>query len=111
MIKTLKTIALAIASMAMTVAIQAQDLSSQRGESQNLGGLFGEKLDHGGIIINPTPQQIYMLRTIGVDINAGVALKGTAKEFASEVEFLKHNKLGVRNVLRAGWLGFDIPYR
>ena len=102
MIKTLKTIALAIASMAMTVAIQAQDLSSQRGESQNLGGLFGEKLDHGGIIINPTPQQIYMLRTIGVDINAGVALKGKAKEFASEVEFLKHNKRGVALTINYG---------
>lgn len=28
-----------------------------------------------------------------------------------QYEFLKNNKLGVRNVLRTGWLGLDIPYR
>ena len=102
MIKTLKTIALAVTTMVMAVAVQAQDLSSQRGESQDLGGLFGEKLDHGGIIINPTPQQIYMLRTIGVDITSGVALKGKAKEFASEIDFLKQNKRGVALTINYG---------
>ena len=34
----------------------AQDLSLQRGENQDLGVLLGEKLDHNGLVINPTPQ-------------------------------------------------------
>ena len=46
------------ASFAVTMTLSAQDLSAQRGESQNLGGLFGEKLDHGGLVINPTPQSV-----------------------------------------------------
>ena len=54
--------------MAVAATSFAQDLSSQRGESQDLGGLFGEKLDHAGIIINPTPQELRVLRTVPLDI-------------------------------------------
>ena len=44
MIKTLRTLAIAIVAMAVSMTAGAQDLSSQRGESQDLGGLFGEKI-------------------------------------------------------------------
>ena len=67
---------LVAAACVATTTTLAQDLSSQRGESQDLGGLFGEKLDHGGIIINPTPQLLEVVRTDVLDITKGVALKG-----------------------------------
>ena len=79
-----------------TTTTLAQDLSSQRGESQDLGGLFGEKLDHGGIIINPTPQLLEVVRTDVLDITNGVALKGDAKAFAEDINFLKHSKKGAK---------------
>ena len=64
MIKTLRTLALAVVTMAISLSATAQDLSSQRGESQDLGGLFGEKLDHKGIVINPTPQKLERIEDI-----------------------------------------------
>ena len=80
--------------LAMAATSFAQDLSSQRGESQDLGGLFGEKLDHAGIIINPTPQELRVLRTVPLDIRKGVALTDGALEFAADIDFLKHKKRG-----------------
>ena len=96
MIKNLKTLALVLVAMAISVAVGAQDLSSQRGESQNLDGLFGEKIDHKGIVINPTPQHIELLEESGVSISGGVVLKGEAKAFAEELSFLKQGKRGVK---------------
>ena len=80
--------------LAVAATSFAQDLSSQRGESQDLGGLFGEKLDHAGIIINPTPQELRVLRTVPLDIRKGVALTDGALEFAADIDFLKHKKRG-----------------
>lgn len=80
--------------LAVAATSFAQDLSSQRGESQDLGGLFGEKLDHAGIIINPTPQELRVLRTVPLDIRKGVVLTDGALEFAADIDFLKHKKRG-----------------
>ena len=96
MIKNLKTLALALVTMAITVAASAQDLSSQRGESQNYDGLFGEKIDHKGIVINPTPQHIEILDGAGATISRGIALKGEAQTFAEELSFLKQSKKGTK---------------
>ena len=63
MSKTLRIISLAITLLATTSVLMAQDLSSQRGESQSLGTLLGEKLDHQGLIINPTPQSIQQMQS------------------------------------------------
>ena len=91
-----------IVALSAAMTLQAQDLSSQRGESQNLGGLYGEKIDHNGLIINPTPQKLYMLRTLPIDISQGVALKGKTKEYALELDFLKLNKRGVKLSILTG---------
>ena len=94
--RILKTLFIIAAAISTAVATNAQDLQSQRGESQDLGGLFGEKLDHGGLVINPTPQQLYRLRSIGPNISEGVVLKGEAKAFAEELSFLKQSKRGTK---------------
>ena len=102
MIKTLRTFAVAIAAMAVSLCVDAQDLSSQRGESQNLGGLFGNKIDHKGIIINPTPQKMERIEAEGANISNGVALKGKAVEFATDINFLKTNKKGTKLAINYG---------
>ena len=96
MTKNLRTFALAVVTMALSVAVGAQDLSSQRGESQNLGGLFGEKIDHKGIIINPTPHSLEMLEGKGVSILNGIALKEDAKAWAEELSFIKQGRRGAK---------------
>ena len=94
MYKTIRNLIMVVAaSFAVTMTLSAQDLSAQRGESQNLGGLFGEKLDHGGLVINPTPQSMKMLRAMPLDITGGVTLIGKAEEFASDIDFLKQNPM------------------
>ena len=47
--------AMALAATLSLGTAMAQDLSSQRGESQDLGEILGHKVDHGGLVINPTP--------------------------------------------------------
>ena len=85
----------AVAMMSLTTTT-AQDLSSQRGEKQDVGVLLGHKVDHGGLVINPTPQHIYTLRSLPLDITNGVALKGDAKAYASEIDFIKQSRKGVK---------------
>ena len=90
--KTIRNLIMVVAALVVAVmTLSAQDLSAQRGESQNLGGIFGEKLDHGGLVINPTPQSVKMLRAMPLDITGGVTLTGKAEEFASDIDFLKLN--------------------
>ena len=88
--------------MTMSLSAMAQDLSSQRGESQDLGGLFGEKLDHKGIIINPTPQKLECIEAEGLNILNGLSLKGKAAEFASDIDFVAHNKKGAKLTINYG---------
>ena len=61
MTKTLRTLALIAVAIFTTISLSAQDLSSQRGESQSLGNMLGERIDHKGLVINPTPKHIATL--------------------------------------------------
>lgn len=80
--------------LSVCATLSAQDLSLQRGESQDLGVLLGEKLNHNGLVINPTPQEL-QLHNATLDINKGVVLKGSSLEYAQELEFLKPTRKGV----------------
>ncbi|MBO7189910.1 MAG: beta-N-acetylglucosaminidase domain-containing protein [Alistipes sp.] len=96
MIKNLRTLALALVAIVVAGVVSAQDLSSQRGESQNYDGLFGEKIDHKGIIINPTPQHLEIIEGKGAKIKNGIVLMGEATAFAEELGFLKQGKRGAK---------------
>lgn len=62
------------------------DLASQRGEEQNVNPVPGSRIDHEGIIINPTPHSL--VRGKGVlDISRGVKMKDVQGRFA-DVSFL-----------------------
>ena len=96
MIKNLKSLILAVATLGLCLSASAQDLSSQRGESQYLGGLFGSKLDHQGVVINPTPQELTRYNADVISIANGVALNDKATQFTSELDFVTHNKKGAK---------------
>ena len=94
--RTLKFILTVVVSVCTALTVNAQDLSSQRGESQDLGSLLGHRLDHAGLVINPTPQAMYLVRSLPADISRGVALKGEAKSFKEELSFLKQKRRGLK---------------
>ena len=84
-----------VVALTATLSLSAQDLQSQRGESQDLGTLLGSKVDHQGLIINPTPQQIIHLRSMPVSIADGFMLRGKAKQFISDLDFVTLSKDGL----------------
>ncbi len=96
MTKFLKSFSLLLLSMAMLSSVMAQDLQSQRGESQDLGQILGHKVDRGGLVINPLPHDIVQMECDGVDISQGVKLVGEAKNYAEELDFLTEDKRGAK---------------
>ena len=105
----LKTIVLVLSFVISIPSILAQDLSSQRGESQSLGKMLGSKLDHNGLVINPTPQIILSSKDCcekalpngGFELNNvlevynGVKLLGRGDEFVSDIDFVPLSDNGV----------------
>lgn len=88
-------------ALALTVSTaRAQDssfdLSSQRGELQQVARVPGEKVLHHGWMVNPTPQQMNMDTTQWLDLKRGVKLMKRAKEFAVELSWISQEKDGVR---------------
>ena len=93
-----KTLTLCVAALSLHTIVSAQevDLASQRGESQSVGNMLGYKIDHGGLVINPTPQRVAMMRSVPLDVQGGVTLTGEAKEYAESIDFLKQGKSDVK---------------
>ncbi|MGL5272630.1 MAG: beta-N-acetylglucosaminidase domain-containing protein, partial [Phocaeicola sp.] len=92
-----KKLVLAVAAMALScTTIWAQedafDLSSQRSESQNVLKVPGMKLDHQGLIINPTPQNMTVNRSQELHLPHGVSLDDKKKAFAADLGFIALNK-------------------
>ena len=56
------------------------DLSSQRSEKQDVLAVPGEKVDHRGIIINPTPQKLVFNGNSKLSISQGFILKDKQKK-------------------------------
>lgn len=93
------------ASILLCTSLSAQDtsfdLSSQRSEKQDVLSIPGKKIDHHGIIINPTPQ----LMTLGsgtVDLTGGVQFTTKVETLADACSFLKATEKGVKFQLLYG---------
>ena len=72
------------------------DLSSQRSEEQNVFKVPGHKIDHNGLIINPTPHLLSLLDDeLPLDITSGFSLKDKQGCFSSDFKFLPLQKKGV----------------
>ncbi|MCH5328499.1 MAG: beta-N-acetylglucosaminidase domain-containing protein [Coprobacter sp.] len=72
------------------------DLSSQRSEAQDVLPVPGKKLDHEGIIINPTPQKAMIDRSHLLDISNGLALKDVQQKFGENLGFAALQPKGVK---------------
>ncbi len=68
--------ALALAAIVPAWGQDTFDLQSQRKEVQNYLAVPGEKLDHKGIIINPTPHSLETNGAGTLGIADGFKLKG-----------------------------------
>lgn len=61
------------------------DLSSQRSESQHVLMVPGQKLDHKGLIINPTPHSLTLDPDGTLDFSGGIRLTEKQGKFAEEI--------------------------
>ena len=71
------------------------DFSSQRGEVKHYNAVPGKKLDHHGIIINPTPQSVSRPNTGMLNISGGFRIKDKKKAFADDLGFLRQGAGGI----------------
>lgn len=78
------------------------DLSSQRLEIQQVLPVPGKKIDHHGIIINPTPHELTVNGNGVLDITGGVVLKDKQHKFSENLDFLTLAKKGVKLTLDFG---------
>ena len=86
--------------------LQAQetnfDLSSQRSEIQDVRIIPGEKVNHQGIVINPTPHQMTLNRDKRVDVSGGLTVKDKQKKFSEDLKFLTLTSKGVKLTIDFG---------
>lgn len=82
-------LSLCVAAATPTFGQDSFDLNSQRKEVQRFNKIPGEKLDHKGIIINPTPQSL-VVNEGTVDIKQGFNFKSTkdTKKYADDLTHL-----------------------
>ena len=100
MVNHKNTLYAGIACILMCGNLSAQetnfDLSSQRSEKQDVLAVPGEKVDHRGIIINPTPQKLVFNGNSKLNISQGFILKDKQKKFTKDLEFVTLNKKGIK---------------
>ncbi len=71
------------------------DFNSQRGEVQEYNSVDGHKVDHHGLVINPTPQSIERPYTGVLNISGGFRVTDKSGRFASDLGFLKQSRSGL----------------
>jgi len=96
----------AMFAMACSATVFAQDdsfdLSSQRGEKQDVNMVPGKKINHHGIIVNPTPHNFSVDAQQLIDLSQGVNVVDKQKKFANDLGFVKQNKKGVKLTIDFG---------
>lgn len=101
-----KTLFAGIAGVLMCSNLYAQetnfDLSSQRSEKQDVLPVPGRKIDHQGLVINPTPQKLSFIGNEKLDISQGFILKDKQKKFTNDLNFVIFNKNGAKLIVDFG---------
>ena len=64
---------------------EAFDLTSQRGEKQDVNVVPGKKLDHQGIVVNPTPHNLDIDRQNWISFENGLNIQDKQKRFADDL--------------------------
>lgn len=96
--KTILSFGLA-AALSLPVSAFAQDtfdLDSQRGEKQEFEKVPGQKIDHKGLVINPTPHSLTRPYNGVLNISGGFKIKDKQKAFADDLGFLKQGPGGIQ---------------
>lgn len=78
------------------------DLSSQRSEAQDVLKVPGKKLDHEGLIINPTPHRLNIYDDGRLDYSQGIRLIDKQGKFSNDLGFIIAGKKGVRLTIDFG---------
>jgi len=78
------------------------DFNTQRGEVKHYNAVPGKKLDHNGIIINPTPQSVARPYTGALNMSGGFKVKDKRKAFADDLGFLRQGPDGIELVIDFG---------
>ncbi len=101
--KSLLAIAMMCAVLPGTPA-QADDfdLSSQRSEKREVNPVPGHKIDHHGIVINPTPRRIEHPYNGVLNISGGFKVKDKKKAFGNDISFINQKPKGVEVVIDFG---------
>lgn len=73
-------------SVSATADDQGFDLNSQRSERQEFAKVPGHKVDHQGIVINPTPQKFDINRAESYRLPATRNIKDVHKSFGAEID-------------------------
>lgn len=71
------------------------DLTTQRSESQDVLKVPGKKMDHKGIIINPTPHSLTIDTNGSLTISDGIRLKDKQGKFTEDFGFATLDKKGI----------------
>ena len=99
---TRKMLMAALLMAAFAQGTQAQDLSGQRSEKQDVNMIPGKKLDHHGLIVSPTPHLLNVDAANRLDLQKGVKVIDKKGKFADDVKFLTANAKGVRLTIDFG---------
>ncbi len=95
-----KSLAIWAACVCICGSLSAQetdfDLTTQRSEAQDVWAVPGKKLDHQGIIINPTPQKLVFNGKNKLDISGGIYLKDKQGKFSEDLNFITSKRKGVK---------------
>lgn len=93
-----KSVLVGIISVFTSIPVMAQDfdLSSQKGEMQIILPVPGKKVNHQGIIINPTPQQCSWNENKQLDLSGGICLRDKKGKFSNNMDFIASNTDGVK---------------
>ena len=87
-----KSLPAVLACLFLSVSVAAQeesfDLSSQRSEKQTVTPVSGHRLEHGGIILNPTPQEAAFNTGRRLNIASGVKVRDRNGRFGNDLGFL-----------------------
>ena len=99
--KCAKSIAACLAGALACGSMAAQDggfdLSSQRSEKQIVTVIPGHKVDHKGIVINPTPQAMQITEEdLWISVERGFNVKDKTGKFAQALNFVKTGKDGFK---------------
>lgn len=78
------------------------DLATQRSESQDVLKVPGKKLDHKGIIINPTPHSMTVDNNSSLNISDGIRLKDKQGKFSEDFGFITLDRKGANLTIDFG---------